>query len=78
MSNLKNTSLFIHVDKKTWTAILDFEKLLKGEQNHALQNKWKKLLGDLGKYVIFIDTPPRLIDDDNPNDGGAPGSYHRP
>jgi hypothetical protein len=75
MFNPKNTSLFIHVDKKTWEAILAFEKLLELEPNHALQVGWKKLSDNLGKYVIFIDNPPDLIDD-NAEPGG--GSHHWP
>jgi hypothetical protein len=81
-SEPKSNSLFIHVDDKTWSAILDFENLLESEQNHALKDDWKKLLDYLGEYVIFIDAPPNLIDDDPAgpasDDGAGFGSHHRP
>jgi Mor family transcriptional regulator len=77
MFDPKNTSLFIHVDKKTWKALMDFDDLLKREPNNTLKDKWKKLLVDLGKYVIFLEKTPALIDEVGDPGPGDP-SRHMP
>jgi hypothetical protein len=72
------TSLFIHVDRKTWKDLMDFDDLLKREPNNALKDKWKKLLVDLGKYVIFLEKTPELINASSPDPDPGFGSRHIP